>query len=147
MTTITALSSEAAEILEPNLQFFRSDPSDKTRYMVGPEVLQAISWTATTIALPLLMVGLSEVVKTYVKRWMEKKEAQEVAAPPPDDVSREIDRLLSSPTPLLITEAQSEVAVEVVADFLAYRGWPKAFATADATMIVNTIMEKIGITP
>ncbi|QBE66304.1 hypothetical protein [Pseudoduganella lutea] len=145
MTTIASLSDDAAEILEPNLPFFRTDPDDKGRYMVGPAALEAIAWMATTIVLPLLMVGLSEVVKTYVKKWMENKELDVPLAPPPDAVLGEINDLLASSSQLNLSEAQTAVAVKVVADYLAYRGWPATFASADATAIVNTIKGKIGM--
>jgi hypothetical protein len=147
MSIIAEMSNEAAEVLEPNLQFYRRDPSDKNRYLVGPEVLQGLGWIATAIALPLLLVGLSEIVKTYVKQWMEKSpEEKEASAQPaalPTEVSVEIERLLAGPTQLLSHDAQTQAAVEEVAIFLSRRGWPKALAAADAESIVYAIKRRL----
>jgi|tagenome__1003787_1003787.scaffolds.fasta_scaffold20922703_4 hypothetical protein len=147
MSIIAEMSNEVAEFLEPNLQFYRQGPSDKNRYYVGPEVLQGLGWIATTIALPLLLVGLSEAVKTYVKQWMEKSpDEKEASAQPgalPTEVSVEIERLLAGPTPLLSEDAQTQAAVEEVANFLSRRGWPKVIAAADAEAIVYAIKRRL----
>ncbi|NKL04187.1 MULTISPECIES: hypothetical protein [Rhizobium] len=147
MNALEELSEEAGEVLEPNLQFYRVNPEDKNRYLVGPEVLQAIAWTATTIAVPLLMVGLSEVIKTYVKKWLEKKpEDKEADARKglPPDVTADVEQLLTDGSTVPIEDAHLKAAVGAVEEFLSRRGWPKAFAAADAESIVLAVKQRLG---
>jgi hypothetical protein len=65
------MAAAATEILEPNLRFVRQSPGDTNRYFLGPEALKAISWVVTSIALPILLAGVNEIVKARVKDWLQ----------------------------------------------------------------------------
>jgi hypothetical protein len=61
---------EIVEILEPNLQFLRHDSNDQKRYYFAAEALTALARIVTAIALPILLTGANEVVKSKVQDWL-----------------------------------------------------------------------------
>ena len=58
---------DIVEILEGNLQFWRTGPTNDSRHFVGPEVLHALAWTATSLVLPIFLSATNEVVKNKLK--------------------------------------------------------------------------------
>jgi hypothetical protein len=137
----------ATEVLEPNLQFYRRDPSDKGRYFVGPEVLLALAWVATNIAIPILVSTVNDVVKEQVKGWLKKrKEKSDPAIEPPEEIQMEVARILESRGGIAITDKQANEAVGAVSEYLSQRGWPKAFAKSDSIQIVEAIRQRVGAT-
>ena len=140
MRYIDDLHRECIEILEPNLQFHRQGPGDPNRYSVGPEVLQALAWVATSIALPILLGGASEVVKDRVKDWLENRKKRRDAVPAQSETGH------GNPDPLLevgVSDQHKQQAIHAVAELLEHRGWPRAFARANATEIVAAIEETL----
>jgi hypothetical protein len=136
------IAHAAAEVLEVNLQFCRRDPSDKNRYFVGPEVLQALGWTATAIALPIMLCAANEVVKARVNEWLKRrKEKNEPDMVPPDALEKELAKILESKGSIVITDA-----VNAVTEFLSYRGWPAALAASDASQIIESIRKRVDKT-
>lgn len=145
MSVRDEIAESAGEVLEPNLQFYRRDPSDRSRYTVGPEVLAALAWVATSIALPILLSAANEVVRDRVKEWLRmRQDKKEPALEPPEELSRESDRMLEAKGDIATATEQVTESVAAVSEYLAYRGWPEALATADATQIVEVIRERIG---
>ena len=143
MSLPTDIAKSAAELLEPNLQFYRKDPSDESRYFVGPEVLSALAWTATAIAVPILLCAVNEVVKDRVQAWLRKrKEENDPTIEPPDSLQKELAVILKSKGGIAITSAQVSEATSAVAELLSHRGWPKVLAESDATAIVELIREQ-----
>lgn len=139
------ITASAAEVLEPNLPFYRQDPSDEMRYFVGPEVLEAIAWVATSVALPILLSAGNEIVKNAVGEWFKKyKEQDKLMVEPPVALEKELATILESKGGIAITSDQVADAVDAVTDHLSYRGWPKAFARSDASEIVEIIRKKVA---
>jgi hypothetical protein len=133
---IEEISAESAEILEPNLQFYRAGPEDRSRYSVGPEVLHAIAWAATSIGLPIMLAGATEAVKIQVKGWLDRRKNREKEAPMlTKEAEEEIKRLFRTSE----TDQHKAHAISAVAEYLEHRGWPKPLAAANAQEIIEVI--------
>lgn len=124
------LDDEIVDILEPNLQFYRSDPADANRYYVGPEVLSGIGWAAVTIVLPVMLTGANEVVKSKVQDWLKRRKQQALA-----------EKLAKAGSHGdVATKAE---AVDQVTEYLSTKGWPAPMAAADAREIVNLLESRL----
>jgi hypothetical protein len=136
MNDWNSIGEQSAEILEPNLQFYRSDPKDQIRYFVGPEVLHALGWMASTIVVPILLSGATEIVKARVKEWLERHSSKEAIPPAlPKELQAEIGKIVKTE----VTDSYRSQAITSLTDYLSHRGWPKQFATDDAAQIVAAI--------
>jgi hypothetical protein len=144
MTLRDEVTQAAAEVLEPNLQFYRKDPNDSARYFVGPEVVKAIAWAATTIALPIMLSAVNEVVQERVKEWLKnRKNKADGSSEPPASIQSEIASLLESKGAITILKEQVPQAIDAVTDYLSIRGWPKPLAKSDAVRIVEVIRVRV----
>ena len=142
------MAKAVVHVLEPNLQFFRRSPDDRNRYLVGPEALKAISWVITTIVIPVLLCGINEAVKNRVTDWFQRqKDQHEPSVKPPESIEQEVATILESRRGIVISNDKVSEAVQVVREYLSYRGWPKAFANSDAEQIVEVIRHRIGKKP
>jgi hypothetical protein len=144
MSVQDELAASISEILEPNLQFYRQNPADTNRYFVDPLVLTTLGWIGTSIGLPILLSGVNEVVKEKVKQWLAtRKEKRDPTIQPPDDVLRELGKVLESKGGLVIQKEDIQPAIDEVSEFLSFRGWPTPFAKADAQEIIEIIRTKV----
>ena len=120
------VDEEITEILEFNLQFLRENADDHNRYFVGPEVLTALTWAVTSIALPIMISGANEVVQSKVQAWLQRKKQYDIAK-----------RLTEVPAGSGGDAQRTAEAINCVADYLSTRGWPQPMAQSDATQIVG----------
>ncbi|WSH67979.1 hypothetical protein U8Q05_26995 (plasmid) [Rhizobium ruizarguesonis] len=49
---LDALTADVEAILVPNSMFYEHAPTDRNKYLVGPEMIAALSWVAVTIVVP-----------------------------------------------------------------------------------------------
>ena len=124
------VDEEIREILEFNLQFLRQDSNDENRYYVGPELLTALAWAVTSIALPVLLAGANEVVKSKVQAWLKQRRQDEIA-------ERLAQAAIEDPA-----QGTAE-AIKQIEDYLSSRGWPLPMAHSDATQIVDILKTRL----
>lgn len=127
------LDEEIVEVLEANLQFLRDNPDDQNRYYVGPDALTAVAWVVTAIALPILLTGANEVVKSKVQDWLKKRNREDIAKNLAEGHGKSAG-------------GESQGAPEAIAEVAAYlskRGWPNPMAQSDAKEIVGLLAEKL----
>jgi hypothetical protein len=139
------ITTAAAEVLEPNLQFLRSNTSDESRYFVGPEALHAVSWVATSIALPILLSAVNEIIKKRVEAWREKRKTGQPDLKPPEEIQIQIAEILQSGCGITVTGEHVDKAVGAVSEYLSYRGWPTALARSDAVQLIEIIRVRVGM--
>ncbi len=145
MSVQTEIRAQAVEILEPNLQFYRTGTADQSRYFIGPEILAALSWVITSIVVPVLVSGASEAFKEKIKDWLHKTRASgQVGTTLPDALRGEADAVMKQIPLVQVTGKQASEASEIVGEYLSHHGWPTPLATVDAAEIVQMIRQKLG---
>jgi hypothetical protein len=143
MDVLETLAHESTEVLEPNLQFYRQSPDDSKRHFVGPEILKTLAWVATTLVLPLVLTAGNEFIKDRIKRWLDKDKKTDLPAPISEQELAGIRQQLSRPEASPISKEGKQDAERVVAQFLAFHGWPASMAKMDATAIVSNVVMRI----
>lgn len=132
------IQDQILEVLEPNLQFYRTSPEDNNRYYVGPEVLVPLTWIASAIALPILLTAANETVKIKVKKFFDRNENKANVEVLITELKSDNDKGVFK-----IDKIEIEKAIGEVASYLSHRGWPDPIAKADAAAIVSILRRQI----
>lgn len=131
---------EIVETLEENLQFWRTGPTDNRRHFVGPEVLHALAWAATSLVLPIFLSATNEIVKDNLKAILHKSESNDLQSK--QESATELAAALDNAN-VKLSEGQLQSSVQAVSEYLSSRGWPKALAANDAKRIVAILKRRV----
>ena len=135
IVTADDMLDEVVEVLEENGAYYNFGRDEWSRHFPAPEMLDALGFLVTTVALPILTNVLSDELKEKLKVWRRAKQEEKSR-----DMQEAIDRAGRGPEPQ--QEAQA-AAVEAVSALLRRYGWPPREADADAERIVHRICRSL----
>lgn len=133
--TAEDMLDEIVEVLEENGAYYNYGRDEWIRHAPQPEVLDALGFLITTIAIPILTNVISDELKEKLKLRRRAKKEERSA-----DIQEAIDQAGSGQKPEHEVRAE---AVGAVASLLRHHGWPSREATSDAERIVRCICRSL----
>jgi hypothetical protein len=141
---VDELVDTSYSILAPHATYISAGQDDQNRYFIPPEVLEALSWIATSIVVPMLTGVATDLIK---QRFVPHKGD----TPDLPTLQAEVNQLqgelraLAERRPRQTEEwsGAGSTATAHLAETLQTYGWPTSVANTDAAKIVHEIQEQL----
>lgn len=132
------------DVLLDNFSFISRGEGDEHRYFVPAEALDALTWAALNLGVPMLTgVGSSLIANVLQGRGKDRRRLKVLESSPDElqEIEAETQGLLTHPHDVR-PQAREEAASRSLAELLEENGWPSAEAKADANRIIDVLLQR-----